>query len=1220
MKNDSSIIIGKIYKIKDIENNDINSVTENIKNKDNGPLGHITQLQNENNKINVNIKKKKKQISNPEQDNIIKTNFVSEEPKEPILDETRKKGLEFLIRLLCFDNKLYCKIKYSPRFNMNNIKIENGFIFNYKIIESYKKFYDFEKLIYKFKSNYEMEGLFNKYKNNMGYISGKNMDNFINEVFNIIPKDYIKEINEKNNFNFLSDLKNKDLIIPLTKYKDNQQYIYFEDSVLLDETLGRFLLNEINNADECRKIKFMIANEKLIIIYYYNIYIGKINEKIIFIPEIMMLCQDFGDLKKLFDELKTLPIQNILLNTKRKNNNISDIGIYKNTNIKVYIIQGNYIINQREEELKQEIINIINIIIDLKIIRKKMKASLNKNSEYEKYYSINIDWLKKYIDHFNLNDLYNNQIINQTLENIIFNSKDNLSHNDILEKARLQHEFNKIINNFSEKMISNKFESNISKDITKIEINDVCYYLNFFLISENTSKKIINSNSLYFNCYFGDNKIFLVFNEPNRYFINIYYLDKSYNTLPELFLKFNGQIEISNCLSLLKEKGYINFGNYYLLFGNQDINIKDYASPIFDNTNKEIGYAYRYDSNIKDYTPYIITNEYKTILKLYFNYIKLHQKSNTKNANYFCLINNEYIKKYKEHYNYIILEQNFSNNNFIQNLTKLINENSDYIISDKMLTLIIKSLPNNINKNIIDKNKLSNKYENIKKLPISKKVLNTNYYYYDDFELIDKELYSLLVLNKDNIELCQECFFINNHICIKLPKKLNQNTSSSLYIYGSLNQYNIFKTKYLLEYNIDKDFIKNFEQENQKGGFDKYLISYKFKNNIIEQLTDIKNNPIGLIYNLNDNNKNIIKVFDIKNEYLRPPLIVLKSVEFIPYMNSILQCFCQIEKFVNYFKYNKYAEQIINKYDTIDTPCLTKAFKTLIDNLWPLNNNNNFYIPLDFKNSLILINPSFKSFEQIESNDLINFIIMILHEELNKKKKNENNIFNNNLIFDRTNENLILNNFIQQFVNNNVSIISDLFYWTTKTVVRCMNCGIKKYDYQINTYLIFPLKEVSKYKNNIILSNINKNIITIYDCFQYYQKIETLTGENAIPCDICKLTCANNYKTNIYSSPEIFIIIIDKDNDSQIKFDFYEEINLYKYIQTNNFGYIYKLFGIVSELDNIKKKFVSYCKSPINYSWYKYDDDKVEIVNNFKNEIIDSSNPCILFYQKLELK
>ena len=183
-----------------------------------------------------------------------------------------------------------------------------------------------------------------------------------------------------------------------------------------------------------------------------------------------------------------------------------------------------------------------------------------------------------------------------------------------------------------------------------------------------------------------------------------------------------------------------------------------------------------------------------------------------------------------------------------------------------------------------------------------------------------------------------------------------------------------------------------------------------------------------------------------------------------------------------------------------------------------------------------------------------------------------------------------------------------------------MNCGIKKYDYQINTYLIFPLKEVSKYKNNIILSNINKNIITIYDCFQYYQKIETLTGENAIPCDICNLTCANNYKTNIYSSPEIFIIIIDKDNDSIIKFDFYEEINLYKYIQTNNFGYIYKLFGVVSELDKIKKKFVSYCKSPINYSWYKYDDDKVEIVNNFKNEIIDSSNPCILFYQKLELK
>ena len=230
---------------------------------------------------------------------------------------------------------------------------------------------------------------------------------------------------------------------------------------------------------------------------------------------------------------------------------------------------------------------------------------------------------------------------------------------------------------------------------------------------------------------------------------------------------------------------------------------------------------------------------------------------------------------------------------------------------------------------------------------------------------------------------------------------------------------------------------------------------------------------------------------------------------------------------------------------------------------------------------------------------------MTLHEELNKININQNN-FDNNINIDQSNQNLMFSLFAQQFTNDNQSIISDLFYWTNQTIIECMNCINRFYNYQIDSVLIFPLEEINKYKNN-------QNIISIYDCFSYYQKIETLSGDNAIPCNHCKSITTSNYISSIYLSPEIFILIINKPKFSQIKFEFYEIINLSKYVIVNDVGCFYTLIGVVSELNG---NYIANCRNPINCCWYKYDDDYVSDVKNFQNEIIDSTNPCILFYQK----
>ena len=63
---------------------------------------------------------------------------------------------------------------------------------------------------------------------------------------------------------------------------------------------------------------------------------------------------------------------------------------------------------------------------------------------------------------------------------------------------------------------------------------------------------------------------------------------------------------------------------------------------------------------------------------------------------------------------------------------------------------------------------------------------------------------------------------------------------------------------------------------------------------------------------------------------------------------------------------------------------------------------------------------------------------------------------------------------------------------------------------------------------------------------------------------------------------------------------------------------MFKLIGVVTHLgeSDASGHFIAYSKSPIDDKWYKYNDDLVTKVINFKEEIIDYAMPYILFFQK----
>ena len=408
-----------------------------------------------------------------------------------------------------------------------------------------------------------------------------------------------------------------------------------------------------------------------------------------------------------------------------------------------------------------------------------------------------------------------------------------------------------------------------------------------------------------------------------------------------------------------------------------------------------------------------------------------------------------------------------------------------------------------------------------------------------------------------------------------------------------------------------------------------------------------------------------------------PPLIGLNNIGATCYMNATLQCLCNIPKFVDYFKYNKYLIEYV-KTDVLNiNNSLSSSFKLLIEQLWPdryynilpsyasyggsLGSNNSYLSkknesisPDEFKEKISNMNELFKGIAANDAKDLVNFLIMTLHKELNLASNNNLNTDVSNL--DQTNKQLIFDIFTKDFVNAYKSIISDLFYGVNYNIIQCQGCFTKSYNYQTYFFFIFPLEEIRIFKNqnslnqnfnnynnyninnyninnynnininNYNMNNINNfninnsNEINIYDCFDYERRITNMIGDNAMYCNYCHQTCNSSMCTFIAFGPEIIIIILNRGKGIQykVKINFVEELNLYNYVDHKETGVIYNLIGVITHLgeSDMSGHFIAYCKNPIDNKWYKYNDAVVNEVINFKNEIIDYAMPYVLFYQK----
>ena len=250
----------------------------------------------------------------------------------------------------------------------------------------------------------------------------------------------------------------------------------------------------------------------------------------------------------------------------------------------------------------------------------------------------------------------------------------------------------------------------------------------------------------------GEDKILIVNNDQSS--IHEYNVNDKNELNLELILQYDNVNDKNLILKQIREDGFSKFRNY-LLFDNDTI------SPIFNLEQKKIGMAYKYPVE-KDQIDYNAAFKMRKIFTLYMNYKKMNTRKNNIFLEYY-MVNKDWIQMYKNFYDFDILYKEIEKNKNINDvINSIINdESNNNFISDKKLTLMIKSFPKVlINKFIQKDNSFEKNYEkNENKVQKNPLISSLNYieemgesqtlFHYINFEIVESEIYKNLFENID---------------------------------------------------------------------------------------------------------------------------------------------------------------------------------------------------------------------------------------------------------------------------------------------------------------------------------------------------------------------------------------------------------------------------------------------------------------------------------------
>ena len=429
--------------------------------------------------------------------------------------------------------------------------------------------------------------------------------------------------------------------------------------------------------------------------------------------------------------------------------------------------------------------------------------------------------------------------------------------------------------------------------------------------------------------------------------------------------------------------------------------------------------------------------------------------------------------------------------------------------------------------------------------------------------------------NKFVKELIDKSFILTNLNNEINNNEKNENSNNLEYNYNSLKEkYNNLYDSYINILNALNNIISQKNLNNQSYNNNSYCIF----NNLSGAFNDIANYSFKNI-NQNENTNYIFKKKKIN------------SIYSYFYVNSIIQCLLHVNKLTEYFlnDYPKNSLELKQKNkDIISKGQISETFHSLIQEI--VKNNGKYslqnFLPLkNFKEVICTYN---QKIPDLSCLNFLNNLLKIFHEELNyfgDKKVLKIKPCKN------------YNDFNKEYVMNNSSIISELFYGALKNIKQCKSCKNTNFDFTKFNIISF---ETNKYDNKIF---------NIYNGFEDIERTESLS----FLCNKCQKCCEFESSIKIAEPPKELIININYNNKSKpLKFDFDKIIDITNFVSPE-FGTSneYRLNCVCYKTET---KNVSYCWNKDSEKWYIFDDSSF---NECEEKDIYLGNPYLLLYERL---
>lgn len=429
--------------------------------------------------------------------------------------------------------------------------------------------------------------------------------------------------------------------------------------------------------------------------------------------------------------------------------------------------------------------------------------------------------------------------------------------------------------------------------------------------------------------------------------------------------------------------------------------------------------------------------------------------------------------------------------------------------------------------------------------------------------------------------------------------------------------------------NIVKELIENGGNENIKCNngdspidiaksklkdYKEILKLFKTKDNIYNNFAYERKIELSIISSNNekqvDNNDinihiDFLKIKDNKNEIIENNLDLsyikprgLKNIGGSCYMNTVLQCFFHVKKMTQTFIEDFEKEE--NLYKDLS---LTNAYISVIKGLENKKNELDAFGPIEFKESLIEINDSYKS-NGNDPKDVVLDILYNIHSELN----NDNSIQLNNKL-DKLNKYEVFN-YYKDEEERTKSLISTLFSWCKQTKRLCKKCNNISYDYIYEFLITFGLEKLYKKK----LKKGKNLLLNLNECFQYYFTEE----QKSFYCPSCKEKELCNISNKICILSKYLIIILDrgKNDNFNCHIDFDYNLDLTEFteqIENEKYNTKYELIGATFLIgESGAGHTVAFCKHFDN-KYYIFNDSYYYLEDLSK---LRNNKAFLLFYER----